>query len=66
MLISLMQGIGIFYYWTWFIWPFVFVFSLVYTMSSLVKDEKTSMKPAIAASISLLIILAGVTSPTFS
>ncbi|PID04501.1 MULTISPECIES: hypothetical protein [unclassified Sporosarcina] len=66
MLISLMQGIGIFYYWTWFIWPFVFVFSLVYAISSLVKDEKTSMKPAIVASISLLIILAGVTSPTFS
>ncbi|PIC98864.1 hypothetical protein [Sporosarcina sp. P29] len=66
MLISLMQGIGIFYYWTWFFWPFVFVFSLVYTISSLVKDEKTSMKPAIVASISLLIILAGVTSPTFN
>ncbi len=66
MLISLMQGIGIFYYWTWFIWPFVFVFSLVYAISSLVKDDKTSMKPAIGASISLLIILAGVTSPTFS
>ena len=66
MLISLMQGIGIFYYWTWFIWPFVFVFSLVYAISSLVKDDKTSMKPAIFASISLLIILAGVTSPTFS
>ncbi|WP_303971408.1 hypothetical protein [Sporosarcina ureae] len=66
MLISLMQGIGIFYYWTWFIWPFVFVFSLVYAISSLVKDDKTSMKPAIFASTSLLIILAGVTSPTFS
>ena len=66
MLISLMQGIGIFYYWTWFIWPFVFVVSLVYAISSLVKDDKTSMKPAIVASISLLIILAGVTSPTFS
>lgn len=66
MLISLMQGIGTFYYWTWFIWPFVFVFSLVYAISSLVKDDKTSMKPAIVASISLLIILAGVTSPAFS
>ncbi|MBE1556063.1 hypothetical protein [Sporosarcina limicola] len=66
MLISLMQGIGIFYYWTWFIWPFVFVVSLVYAISSLVKDDKTSMNPAIVASISLLIILAGVTSPTFS
>ncbi|MHA6261535.1 hypothetical protein ACXYMX_16870 [Sporosarcina sp. CAU 1771] len=66
MLISLMQGIGIFYYWTWFVWPFVFVLSLVYAISTLVKDEKTSMKPAIVASIALLIILAGVTSPTFS
>ncbi|PIC57719.1 hypothetical protein CSV80_07190 [Sporosarcina sp. P12(2017)] len=66
MLISLMQGIGIFYFWTWFIWPFVFVFSLVYAISSLVKVDKTSMKPAIVASISLLIMLAGVTSPTFS
>jgi len=65
MLISLMQGIGIFYYWTWFIWPFVFVVSLVHAISSLVKEDKTSMKPAIVASISLLIILAGVTSPTF-
>lgn len=66
MLISLMQGIGIFYYWTWFIWPFVFVVSLVYAISSLLKDDKISLKPTIGASISLLLILAGVTSPAFS
>ncbi|RSL31509.1 hypothetical protein D7Z54_19920 [Salibacterium salarium] len=66
MFIGLMQGIGIFYYWTWFIWPFVFVFSLVYAISSLVKDDTASMKPVIAASISLLIILAGITSPVFN
>lgn len=66
MLISLMQGIGILYYWTWFIWPFVFVVSLVYAISSLVKDDKASMKPTLVASISLLIILAGVTSPALS
>ncbi|MFC5589476.1 hypothetical protein ACFPRA_11290 [Sporosarcina soli] len=66
MLISLMQGIGILYYWTWFIWPFVFVVSLVYAISSLVKDDKASMTPTLVASISLLIILAGVTSPAMS
>lgn len=66
MIISLMQGIGIFYYWTWFVWPIVFVFSLVYAISSLVKDDKASMKPAIVASISLLIILAGITAPNFN
>lgn len=66
MLISVMQGIGIFYYWTWFIWAFVFVFSLVYAISSSVKDNKASTKPAIVASISLLIILAGITAPHFN
>ncbi|MFD2706825.1 hypothetical protein [Salibacterium lacus] len=66
MLISLMQGIGTFYYWTWFIWPFVFVFSLVYAISTLVKDDTASLKPAITASISLLIIVAGITSPVIN
>ncbi|GAE25732.1 hypothetical protein JCM9140_1740 [Halalkalibacter wakoensis JCM 9140] len=62
MLIGLMQGIGGLYYWTWFIWPFVFVFSLVYSISSIVKDEEASIKPVLVASVSLLIILAGITS----
>ncbi|WP_438317023.1 hypothetical protein [Sporosarcina sp. FA9] len=59
MLLNLMQNIGIFYYWTWFIWPFVFVISLVYAITSLVKNDKASMKPSIVASIALLIILTG-------
>ncbi|WP_282019683.1 hypothetical protein [Planomicrobium okeanokoites] len=63
MLIDLMQNIGIFYYWTWFIWLFVFVFSLVYTITALVKDDRASMKPALIASASLLIILAGIAGP---
>ena len=66
MLIGLMQGIGIFYYWTWFIWPFVFVFSLVYAIVSLVKDDRASLKPILVASISLFIILAGITGPLMS
>lgn len=65
MLIGLIKGIGIFYYWTWFIWPFVFVFSLVHAITSLIKDEHASLKPVITASVSLLIILAGITYPAF-
>ena len=46
--------------------PFVFIISLVYAISSLVKDDTASVKPAIVASISLLIILAGITAPNFN
>ena len=66
MLIGLMEGIAILYYWTWFIWPFIFIFSLVYAISSLVKDEEASMKPVLVASVSLLIILAGITAPALN
>jgi hypothetical protein len=64
MLIGLMKGIGVFYYWTWFVWPFVFMFSFVYGLSSIIKNEKASGNIAVA-SISLLIILEGIVSPVF-
>ncbi|GAB7387171.1 hypothetical protein BSNK01_10070 [Bacillaceae bacterium] len=66
MFIGLMQGIAIFYYWTWFIWPFVFVFSLAYGIFSIIKDENASLKSLFVSAISLLIILAGIVSPLFS
>lgn len=66
MLIGLMKGIGIFYYWTWFIWPFIFVLSLAFGISSIIKDEYASLKPLFVSGISLLIILAGIVSPVFS
>ena len=66
MLIGLMKGLCIFYYWTWFIWPFAFVISLIYAISSTVKDENASLISGIVASISLLIILAAVVYPTFN
>ncbi|MCZ2260925.1 hypothetical protein [Sporosarcina sp. G11-34] len=65
MLHSLMQESGFLYYETWFIWPFVFVISLVLAISSLVKDDKISIKHTIIASISLLIILSGVNAPIY-
>ncbi|RGX53321.1 hypothetical protein DWV16_17015 [Anaerotruncus sp. AF02-27] len=65
MLLGLMKGIAIFYYWTWFIWPFVFVFSLAVGIAEIVKDEKASGKSLIISAVSLLIILAGLLSPAF-
>jgi hypothetical protein len=65
MLIGLMKVIGIFYLWTWFLWPFIFVISLIHAITSAVKDENASSASSIVAGISLLIILAGVISPNF-
>jgi uncharacterized membrane protein YhaH (DUF805 family) len=64
MLFGLMEGIAIFYYWTWFIWPFIFVISFVFGLAEIIKDEENSSgKNLFIASISLLIILAGVVAP---
>ena len=65
MLLGLMKGIAIVYYWTWFVWPFVFVFSLAAGIAEIVKDEKGSGKSLIISAVSLLIILAGLLSPAF-
>lgn len=66
MLIELMQGIGIFYYYTWFIWPFLFMFPLVNGIADKIKGEGTANKNIIIAAIALLIILAGITAPIFN
>lgn len=64
MFISIMKLFSILYLWTWFIWPFVFVISIIYAIKELVKEEPAFMKPAIIASVALLIILSGIASPT--
>lgn len=65
MLIGLMQGIGIFYLWTWFVWPVVFVFSFTNAIATAIKEENASLSSLISASISLLIILAGIVGTLF-
>jgi len=65
MLIGLMTWLCTLYYWTWFIWPFVFVFSLGLGIADHAKNENASGGGLIWAAISLLIILAGVTGPAF-
>lgn len=58
------QEIALFYYWTWFIWPFVFVFSFAFGLKQIIKNEESSdMLNLIMAAISLLIILAGLVAP---
>lgn len=65
MLIGLMQGIAILFYWTWFVWPFIFVFSLLHAISSL-NDKNGSIGSSFTAAVSLLIILAGVIAPSLN
>lgn len=65
MLMDVMKVIGVFYYWTWPIWPFVFVFSFAFGVADIIKDKNSSKINIIIAAISLLIILSGVTSPAF-
>jgi len=64
MLIDLLNGLALFFYWTWFIWPFVFVFSLVYSIASFVKDDRASSIPVFIAGFSLLVMLSPMISLT--
>lgn len=66
MLIGLMQGVGILYYWTWPIWPFIFVFSFAFGLAEIIRDEQASGKNILIACISLLVILAGMAYPHLS
>lgn len=65
MLIGLREGIGTLYYWTWPIWPFIFVYSFTNGLVTATKNEKVSVNYFWASAISLLIILTGITSPDF-
>ncbi len=66
MLIEFMKMVALFYYWTWFIWPFVFVFSFSHGIADIIKNENSSRINLIMAAVSLVIILAGIIAPIFS
>lgn len=65
MLIGLLRGIGILYYWTWFIYPFAFVFSLAYGIANIITGKESPNGYLMIASISLLIILSAITGSNF-
>ena len=62
MLIGLMEILGLIYYWTWFIWPFLFVFGLAHGIAELIKEDKGSGNLGLAG-FSLLMILASLQWP---
>lgn len=57
-LIGTMGILGTLYMWTWFVWPFLFVNSLVNGIGLVIKGEP-SKKYIVVAGISLLMILSG-------
>ena len=65
MLLQVMKVIALFFYWTWFIWPFVFIYSFAYGIASIVKNENSSKGYLFIATISLIIILSGILAPIF-
>lgn len=66
MLGEVMKVLAYLYYCTWFIWPFVFIFGLAYGIKELLQNQKAYNIGLIAASIALLLILAGVVYPNFA
>lgn len=65
MLGEIMKVAAFIYYWTWFVWPFAFVFGFAHGINKLIQNKKIYNKGLIVASIALLFILAGVVYPSF-
>lgn len=65
MFLELIELLGMIYLFLWFILPFVFVFSVIYAISDIIKEKNPIIK-IIIASISLLLILSGIMSMIIS
>ena len=62
---EVMKILAYVYYYTWFVWPFAFVFGFAHGINELIQTKKVYNKGLIVASIALLLILAGVVYPSF-
>lgn len=65
MLIQILYYIGVFSFYLWFVWPFLFVFCLAYGITDLVKGTKKPPIKLVLAGIWLLLILCSLWAPTF-
>ena len=65
MLIQILYYIGVFSFYLWFVWPFLFVFCLGYDIADLVKVTKKPPIKLVLAGIWLLLILCSLWAPTF-
>lgn len=66
MLFGVMKILALTYYWTWFLWPFVLVFSLGSMVTNWIKKESPPFYWFFLSGLSLLLILAGITAPLMS
>ena len=57
MLIQILYYIGVFSFYLWFVWPFLFVFCLAYGIADLVRGTKKPPIKLVLAGIWLLLIL---------
>ena len=65
MLIQPLNYIGIFSFYLWFVWPFLFVFCLAYGIAGLVKGAGRPQLMLALAGLWLLLILCSLWAPTF-
>ena len=65
MLIQILYYIGVFSFYLWFVWPFLFVFCLAYGLADLVIGTKKPPIKLVLAGIWLLLILCSLWAPTF-
>lgn len=63
MLFGLMEILAYIYYWTWFLWPFLFVFSFAFGIREVVVDENAKGGNLVLAALALIVILAGLLWP---
>lgn len=63
MLFGLLEVLTIIYAWTWFIWPFLFVFSLAHGIREVIADENAGNGNLALAAVSLNVMLAGIFWP---
>lgn len=63
MLLQWIYNLSIFFCWTWFVWPFVFVFCFGYGIAGLVKGTKRPQIFLLVAAAALLIMLCGLLGP---
>ena len=56
----MIKYIAYIFYWTWFIWPIAFVYGFAYGIKETIETKNIDSKGFVVATISLLMILAGV------
>lgn len=60
MLFDIVKVFAAVFYFSWFVWPFAFVFGLAYGIRELIETKKPLSRWLLLASVALLLIVCGV------